>query len=67
MHEERCVMCPSLRLRLARNLGHQSHWYWLVGKVAEAPSLKESRGMSGVVKHANLGVDQHGVKACARC
>ena len=36
-------------------------WYWSVAKMAEAPTVKGLRSMSGVVKQANLGVEQHGV------
>ena len=39
-------------------------WYWLVAKMAQAPTLKELRSMSDVVKKANLVCTQHGTRAC---
>ena len=32
--------------------------------MAEAPTVKELRSMSALVKKANLGVKRHGIRAC---
>ena len=39
-------------------------WYRLGAWMAEAPTVKELRSMSDVVKEANLGVKQHGIRPC---
>ena len=41
-------------------------WSWLVAKIAEAPTPRELRSMSGVVKNTNLRVEQHGLGAGGR-
>ena len=44
----------------------EEHRYWLVVKMAEAPTVKERRSTSGVLKKAKLGVKQHGIRGCVR-
>ena len=41
-------------------------WCWLVAQMAEAPTAEEPRSMIDVVKRANLGVMQHGIRACGK-
>ena len=50
---DRRMTCPSLRLRAAEALGPpvtEVDWYWLVAKISEAPTPRELRSMSDVVK-----------------
>ena len=44
-HKERPTMPPVAEV----------HWYKLVPKMGEAPTVKELRSMSGVLKKVNLG------------
>ena len=53
-------MCPGLLLSVVKDSGHQlrklTGWW-----------PKELRSMSEVVKNANLGVKQHGIRAHVLC
>ena len=39
-------------------------WYWLVAKMTEVATPRELRSTSDVVKKANLGITQHGMREC---
>ena len=59
------VQRPSMRLREAKSLDHQSlRWAGVGWWPRRWRTVREQRSMSDIVKKANLGVMQHGVRAC---